>query len=82
MATINTAENRLNHKGDIDAGFSAYIVKDAALKSLLFAMVFYIINSNLVSKLLSCVEKFSFIEKNFVQAILFGLVYYLISINL
>lgn len=83
MAGIKS-QNNLNHKDQIEEGFSSYVVKDIALKALLFAMVFYIINSNLVSKLLSCVERFSsnFIEKNFIQAILFGIIYYLISINL
>lgn len=73
--------SKLNYKNDVEEGFS-YMVKDVALKALLFGMVFYIINSNLISKLLSCVERFNFIEKNFVQAVLFALVYYVISINL
>jgi hypothetical protein len=77
----NDNKSKLNYKDNIEEGFS-YIVKDVALKALLFSMVFYIINSNLVSKLLNCVERFSFIEKNFVQAVLFAAVYYLISINL
>lgn len=74
----------LNHSEQIKEGFSSgdYIVKDIALKALLFAMVFYIINSNLMGKLLVCVERTGFIEKNFVQALLFGVVFYLISINL
>jgi hypothetical protein len=79
MSKVNNA--RLNYKNDIEEGFS-YVVKDVALKALLFGMVFYIINSNLVGKLLNFVEKSSFIEKNFVQSIIFALVFYLISINL
>ena len=59
-----------------------FIVKDIALKSLLFGMVFYIINSKLFNKLLSCFDKYPWIEKNFIQSILFVLVFYLISINL
>ena len=73
----------LDYKEDIKEGFSMnFIVKDVALKALLFGMVFYIINSALVNKFLSCFDKYSFIERNFVQAVLFGLVFYLISINL
>lgn len=58
------------------------IVKDIALKSLLFGMVFYIINSNLTNKLLSFLNKYPWIEKNLVQAILFAVVFYLICVNL
>lgn len=71
----------LDYKKDIEEGFS-YVVKDVALKALLFSMVFYIINSSLVNKFLSFTDKYSFIERNFIQAILFGLVFYFISINL
>ena len=59
-----------------------FIVKDVALKSLLFGMVFYIINSKLFNKLLSCFDKYPWIEKNFIQSIIFVLIFYLISINL
>ena len=45
-------------------------------------IVFYIMNSTLVNKLLQCLDKYQFIERNFVQSILFGLVYYMISVNL
>ena len=83
MEKVKSIKN-LNHNEQIKEGFSSseYLVKDIALKALLFSMVFYIINSNLMGKLLVCVERIGFIEKNFVQALLFGIVYYLISINL
>jgi hypothetical protein len=59
-----------------------FLVKDVALKSLLFGMVFYILNSKLINKLLSCLDNFPWIERNLVQAVLFGLVFYMISVNL
>jgi len=59
-----------------------FIVKDVALKTLLFSMLFYIINSGLVHKLLQCFDNYPIIEKNFIQSLLFGLVFYFISINL
>ena len=59
-----------------------FITKDVALKALLFGMVFYIINSKLINKLLSCLDKYPWIEKNLIQAIIFSIVFYLISINL
>jgi hypothetical protein len=59
-----------------------FLVKDVALKSLLFGMVFYILNSKLMNKLLSCLDNFPWIERNLVQALLFGIVFYVISVNL
>jgi hypothetical protein len=59
-----------------------FLVKDVALKALLFGMVFYILNSKLINKLLSCLDAYPWIEKNLVQALLFGIVFYLISVNL
>jgi hypothetical protein len=71
----------LNYQNELSP-YTNFIVKDIALKALLFSMVFYIMNSNLLNKLLQCLDKYQFIEKNFVQAILFGLVFYMISVNL
>ena len=59
-----------------------FLVKDVALKSLLFGMVFYILNSNLLNKLLSGLDKYQWIDKNIIQSILFGIIFYLISLNL
>lgn len=59
-----------------------FLVKDVALKSLLFGMVFYILNSKLMNKLLSCLDNFPWIERNLIQSIIFGLVFYIISVNL
>lgn len=59
-----------------------FLVKDIALKSLLFGMVFYILNSKLINKLLSCLDNYPWIERNLVQAILFAIVFYIISANL
>jgi hypothetical protein len=59
-----------------------FIVKDVALKALLFSMVFYILNSSLMNKLLQCLNKYDFIDKNIIQSILFGLIFYMISVNL
>jgi hypothetical protein len=72
---------KLNYQNELTP-YTNFIVKDIALKALLFSMVFYIMNSNLVNKLLQCLDKYQFIEKNFIQAILFGIVFYMISVNL
>ena len=77
----NTINNNVDYKPDPSMHIN-FIVKDVALKSLLFGMVFYIINSKLFNKLLSCFDKYPWIEKNFIQSIIFVLIFYLISINL
>jgi hypothetical protein len=83
MSDINSENTKLDYKKELDNSFHLnFIVKDIALKSLLFGMVFYILNSKLINKLLSCLDNYPWIEKNLVQAILFGLLFYLISINL
>jgi len=74
-------QQSLNYQNELSS-YTNFIVKDVALKALLFSMVFYIMNSNLVNKLLQCLDKYQFIEKNFIQSILFGLVFYMISVNL
>ena len=81
MSTTNNSNPNLNYQSDITPSFN-FIVKDVALKALLFAMLFYIINSNLVHKLLQVLNAYPLIDKNFIQSLLFGLVFYFISINL
>ena len=76
-----TEQQSLNYQNELSP-YTNFIVKDVALKALLFSMVFYIMNSSLVNKLLQCLDKYQFIEKNFVQSVLFGLVFYMISVNL
>ena len=81
MSTTNNSNPNLNYQSDITPSFN-FIVKDVALKALLFAMLFYIINSSLVHKLLQALNAYPLIDKNFIQSLLFGLVFYFISINL
>ena len=76
---LDTGNNTSNIKKSLHLNF---LVKDVALKALLFGMVFYILNSKLINKFLSCLDGFPWIEKNLVQALLFGLVFYIISVNL
>ena len=76
-----TDQPNLNYQNEVSTSMN-FLVKDVALKALLFAMVFYILNSNLLNKLLQILDKYPFIEKNFIQAILFGIVFYMISVNL
>lgn len=81
MSNPDTVNPNLNYQNDVSLQYN-FIVKDVALKALLFSMLFYIINSNLLHKALQCLDKYPLIDKNFIQAVLFGLVFYFISINL
>ena len=80
--------SKLDYQNELDTSNTGkslhlnFLVKDVALKSLLFGMVFYILNSKLINKLLSCLDGYPWIERNLVQAILFSLVFYMISVNL
>jgi hypothetical protein len=75
MASINSPqETKLDYKSDVSLHIN-FLVKDVALKALLFGMVFYIINSNLMNKLLTCLDKYPWIEKNLIQSIIFSLVF-------
>ena len=80
MSSENQQPN-LNYKKDVSPSLN-FLVKDVALKALLFGMVFYIINSNLINKLLSCLDKYPWIEKNLIQSIIFAFIFYIISVNL
>ena len=80
--TIETPQDtKLDYKNDTSMHLN-FLVKDVALKALLFGMVFYIINSNLINKLLSCLDKYPWIEKNLIQSIIFAFIFYIISVNL
>ena len=81
MSNPDTINPNLNYQNDVALQYN-FIVKDVALKALLFSMLFYIMNSNLLHKLLQCLDKYPLIDKNFIQSLLFGLVFYFISINL
>jgi len=61
-------------------GFSK-LNKDLALKGLLFAMVFYIINSPVITNMLKK-NMLPSLETLAVQSIMFGVTFYLISIHL
>ena len=78
---IKPETTNLNYKNDLTMKID-FVVKDVALKALLFSMVFYIINSKLMNKILSCLDKYPWLERNFIQSIIFGLIFYIISINL
>lgn len=69
-----------NNIEDLTEGFSIYN-KDVGLKTLLFSMLFYVVISKYFSNLVKNNIPASF-ELEFIQALIFGLFFYLININL
>jgi hypothetical protein len=56
--------------------------RDIALKALLFGMVFYIIDSNLVTKIIDNCLPTKLIERQVFKAVIFSLLFYLIMSQL
>ena len=56
--------------------------KDIALKALLFGMVFYIIDSKLINKLIVKCLPTNLIEKEILKSLLFAITFYLIMSQL
>ena len=77
----NNTSNTFDYKRELDLRLN-FLEKDVALKALLFSMVFYIVNSKLMNKLLSCLDKYTWLERNLVQAVIFGIIFYIVSVNL
>lgn len=69
-----------NNIEDLQEGFSIYN-KDIGLKTLLFSMLFYVIISKYLTNLIKQNIPASF-ELEFIQALLFGIFFYIININL
>lgn len=56
--------------------------KDIALKALLFGMVFYIIDSKLINKVIENCLPTKLIEKQILKSVLFALIFYIIMSQL
>lgn len=73
--------NKLDHEEDIEEGFCT-INQDIALKTIIFAMLFYIVDSKLVNKLICNYLPTKLIDINFLKALVFGILFYIISVNI
>jgi hypothetical protein len=56
--------------------------KDVALKTLLYTLLFYIVNSALVRTILNKIQFIVLLGTDLVQAVIFGILFYIISFNL
>lgn len=73
--------NKLDYEEDIEEGFCT-INQDIALKTIIFAMLFYIVDSKLVNKLIYNYLPTKLIDVNFLKALVFGILFYIISVNI
>jgi len=87
-----TSTFQLEHENELIEHFSSnnsdnnskspYYNKDIALKTVLFTMLFYICNSSLFRAILSKFQWIVLIGVEFMQAVLFALLYYIINYNI
>ena len=73
--------SKLDYEEDIEEGFCT-INQDIALKTIIFAMLFYIVDSKLVNKLICNYLPTKLIDINFLKALVFGILFYIISVNI
>jgi len=74
-------EANLDYNDDQDESMFE-LNKDIALKALLFGMVFYIIDSPLVQKIIESCLPTKLIERQVFKAVIFALLFYLIMSQL
>lgn len=73
--------SKLDYEEEIEEGFCT-INQDIALKTIIFAMLFYIVDSKLVNKLICNYLPTKLIDINFLKALVFGILFYIISVNI
>lgn len=82
---------KLEHENELLEHFTAsntddsnksYYNKEIALKTILFTMLFYICNSALSRSVLSKFQWIILIGVEFIQSIIFAILYYIISYNI
>jgi len=74
--------NQLDYENDLDEGFVNGLNQDIALKAIIFSMLFYIIDSKLLCKLIETYMPVKFFGKDIIKAVLFGTLFYLISVSI
>jgi hypothetical protein len=80
MSQPDIINPNLNYQSDVTPS-TPFIVKDVALKAFLFSLVFYIMTT-VIDQRLTILNKCSNMSKQIILSILFGMVFYFISINI
>lgn len=73
---------RLDYQEDIEEGFNNGINQDIALKAIIFSMLFYIVDSKLVSKLIENYAPVKLFGRELVKTMIFALFFYFISVTI
>ena len=71
--------NRVDYKEDVEEGFHNGINQDIALKAIIFSMIFYIVDSKLMAKLIENYAPIKLFGRDIVKAMIFALLFYFIS---
>ena len=69
----------LDYEEELNEGFSE-VNQELALKAIIFSMLFYIIDSDLINKIIETCMPIKLFGKEVIKATLFGILYYFISI--
>lgn len=71
--------NRVDYQEDVEEGFHNGINQDIALKAIIFSMIFYIVDSKLMAKLIENYAPIKLFGRDIVKAMIFALLFYFIS---
>lgn len=71
--------NRVDYQEDVEEGFHNGINQDIALKAIIFSMIFYIVDSKLMAKLIENYAPIKLFGRDIVKAMIFALVFYFVS---
>jgi hypothetical protein len=74
--------NRVDYQEDVEEGFSNGINQDIALKAIIFSMLFYIVDSKLLAKLIENYTPIKLFGRDLIKAMIFALFFYFISVTI
>lgn len=73
---------RVDYQEDVEEGFHNGINQDIALKAIIFSMLFYIVDSKLVAKMIENYGPVKLFGRELAKAMIFALVFYFISVTI
>jgi hypothetical protein len=73
--------NKLDYEADIEEGF-CNLNQDIALKAIIFGMLFYIVESKLVEKLINNYLPVKLFGTELLKTLVFVIFFYIISVNI
>lgn len=72
---------KLDYEDELEEGFTN-LNQDIALKAIIFSMLFYIIDSKLIIKLICNYLPVKLFGAELLKSLLFGIIFYVISVNI